>query len=223
MILRLQGYTDLPAGMIAAVVTYLDMGEPPAMVPAEKDGWSLAPLSGDLRRYRNVFRRVGEPWLWFSRLIMTDEALRGILDHPRVQSFALEAEGEDIGFLELDFRSPEQCELSFFGLVPGAIGRGWGHVLMQEALRRAWEAPIRRLWVHTCTLDHPRALGFYVRSGFRPYKRAIEIAEDPRLKGYVAPTAAPQMPLIKDEAAALRSGQRHRLARWAGRRRAPAQ
>jgi GNAT superfamily N-acetyltransferase len=191
---RLNGYTDLPAGTIAAVVTYLEMGEPAPPAPVRREGWSLARLAGDTGRYRALFRQVGEPWLWFSRLAMSDAALAAILDDPRVEAFALHADGRDIGILELDFRQAGECELSFFGLVPEAVGAGWAPVLMNEAVRRAFEAPIGRLWVHTCTLDHPRALGFYMRSGFRPYKRAVEIADDPRLKGHLPLSAAPHMP-----------------------------
>jgi hypothetical protein len=86
---------------------------------------------------------------------------------------------------------------------------------MQEAIGRAWEQPIERLWVHTCTLDHPRALGFYMRSGFRPYKRAVEIAEDPRLKGYVPLSAAPHIPPIAAQDARRRA---RLLPGWTGRR-----
>ena len=212
---RLNGITDLPPGTIATIVTYLEMLTPPPGGPTTGEGWSLAPLSGDMARYRDVFRRVGEPWLWFTRLIMSDDVLRAIVDHPHVQAFALQAEGADLGLLELDFRQPKECELSFFGLVPSAIGHGWGRLLMQEAMRRAWEEPIERLWVHTCTLDHPRALGFYMRSGFRPYKRAVEIAEDPRLKGYVPLSAAPHIPAIAAEGARRRTPL---LSGWAARR-----
>ena len=211
---RLNSYSDLPPGTIAAVVTYLEMRQMPPERPAPRRDWSLVPLAGDLGRYRDLFRRVGEPWLWFSRLIMSDEALGAILDHPGVQAFALHAGARDIGIIELDFRRPGECEFCFFGLVPKAVGQGWGRILMNEAVRRAWAEPIERLWVHTCTLDHPRALGFYMRSGFRPYKRAVEIAEDPRLKGYLPLTAAPHMPPLREE------GMRARLALpcWAGRR-----
>jgi GNAT superfamily N-acetyltransferase len=214
---RLNGITDLPPGTIATIVTYLEMRTAPAGHPVAREGWSLVPLSGDLARYRDVFRRVGERWLWFTRLIMSDEALESIVGHPRVRALALHAGGEDLGLLELDFRRARECELSFFGLVPEAIGQGWGRLLMQEAIRRAWEQPIERLWVHTCTLDHPRALGFYVRSGFRPYKRAVEIAEDPRLKGYVPLAAAPHIPPIT-EADAAGGRTRLSLTGWAGRR-----
>jgi GNAT superfamily N-acetyltransferase len=213
---RLNGITDLPAGTIATIVTYLEMREPQPERPMARDGWSLVPLSHDLGRYRDVFRRVGEPWLWFTRLIMSDAALGSIVADPGVRAFAFHARGEDIGILELDFRRAGECELSFFGLVPEAVGQGWGRLLMQEGLRRAWERPIERLWVHTCTLDHPRALGFYMRSGFRPYKRAVEIAEDPRLKGYVPFDAAPHIPPI---AAGKAHGSGRLLSEWAGRRR----
>jgi hypothetical protein len=68
---------------------------------------------------------------------------------------------------------------------------------MARALERGWRPGIRRLWVHTCHLDHPAALDFYIRSGFRPFKRAIEIFEDPRLSGVLPRQAAPQLPLIE--------------------------
>jgi GNAT superfamily N-acetyltransferase len=214
------GYTDLPAGAIAAVVTYLEMREAPTRpAPEARPDWSLVPLAGEVPRYRALFRRVGEPWLWFTRLIMTDEALRAVIEHSDVQALALRAGGADIGILELDFRHRDACELAFFGLVPEAVGSGWGRLLMNEALRRAWREPISRLWVHTCSLDHPRALSFYIRSGFRPYKRAVEIADDPRLKGYLPRTAAPHLPIIEAPAQEVRSRPGAALARWAARRR----
>jgi GNAT superfamily N-acetyltransferase len=220
--MKISGYTDLPPGTIAAVVTYLEMHAPPAPRPPPRQDWSLASLKGDAARYRALFRRVGEPWLWFSRVVMDDAMLGSILGHPRVQAYALQENGLDIGLLELDFREPRTCELSFFGLAPEAIGCGWGRILMNEAIRRAWEQPISRLWVHTCSLDHPRALEFYIRSGFRPYKRAVEIADDPRLKGHLPLTAAPHMPPIARVPAGMRSRTplkaRLALGRWGGRR-----
>jgi GNAT superfamily N-acetyltransferase len=215
---RLNGYTDLPAGTIAAVVTYMEMRSAPPLAAVQREGWSLAPLAGEPARYRELFRRVGEPWLWFSRLAMGETALLRILDDPDVQALALHADGRDIGLLELDFRTRGECELAFFGLVPEALGQGWARVLMNEAVRRAFGAPIARFWVHTCSLDHPRALGFYLRSGFKPYKRAVEIADDPRLKGYLPLAAAPHMPPLAPPREA-RSRLRAALPGWPGRRR----
>jgi GNAT superfamily N-acetyltransferase len=214
---RLNGTSELPPGTIATIVTYLEMRAAPSVRPAAREEWSLVPLTANLVRYRALFRRVGEPWLWFTRLIMADQVLGRIIGDPRVAAFALQVDGEDLGLLELDFRRAGECELSFFGLVPEAVGQGWGRVLMNEAIRRAWKAPISRLWVHTCTLDHPRALGFYMRSGFRPYKRSVEIAEDPRLKGYLPLAAAPHMPPIT-QADDTRGPVRLSLTGWSGRR-----
>jgi hypothetical protein len=50
--------------------------------------------------------------------------------------------------------------------------------------------------VHTCNLDHPGALAFYVRTGFKPYQRQIEIADDPRLAGVLSRSAAPHVPVL---------------------------
>lgn len=191
----LSGVTDLPAGKIAEVVTYLEMLEAPARREAPAGGFTLERFC-DLARYRALFRRVGERWLWMSRLVMPEAALRAILDNPAVEAFALRSGREDIGILELDFRLPGECELAYFGVLPEAIGTGAGRFLIGEALRRAWARPIRRFWVHTCTHDHPRALAFYQRAGFRAYKRAIELADDPRLTGHLPRDAAPDVPVI---------------------------
>ena len=191
----LRGVTDLPPGKIAEVVTYLEMLAAPARPEPPAGGFTLERFS-DVTRYRAIFRRVGEQWLWMSRLVVPEAALRTILDDPAVEAFALRSGGEDIGLLELDFRQAEECELAYFGVVPEAIGTGAGRFLMTEAVTRAWARPIRRFWVHTCTHDHPRALAFYQRSGFRAYKRAIEIADDPRLTGHLPREAAPDVPVI---------------------------
>ena len=191
----LRGVTDLPPGKIAEVVTYLEMLAPPARPEPPAGGFTLERFS-DVTRYRALFRRVGEQWLWMSRLVVPEAALRTILDDPAVEAFALRSGGDDIGILELDFRQAEECELAYFGVVPEAIGTGAGRFLMSEAVTRAWARPIRRFWVHTCTHDHPRALALYQRSGFRAYKRAIEIADDPRLTGHLPRDAAPDVPVI---------------------------
>jgi GNAT superfamily N-acetyltransferase len=197
ILLNLDGYTDLPPGKLATIVTYLEMKQPPRRppAPAAKE-WSLQRIDEDLNRYRTLFRRIGEPWLWFSRALMSDEELAAILNDPKTEAYALTDGKGDIGLMELDFRNEGEVELAFFGLVPETIGQGAGRFLMNEAVQRAFAAPINRFFVHTCTLDHPGALTFYMRSGFTPYRRAIEIADDPRLQGLMPREAAPQIPVI---------------------------
>ncbi|WP_230533472.1 GNAT family N-acetyltransferase [Microvirga roseola] len=196
-VLNLDGYTDLPPEKIATIVTYLEMRERPRLPSLCKpDGWTLERMNGNRDRYRSLFRQVGAPWLWFSRAVMYDEKLAEILDDPGIEAYALHDGTADIGILELDFRGEKEVELVFLGLVPGTIGQGAGRFLMNEAIRRAFAQPIDRFFVHTCTLDHPAALAFYIRSGFTPYKRAIEVADDPRLLGFLPPEAAPHIPVL---------------------------
>ena len=191
------GYSDVPQGKLAAVVTHLQMFARPAPRAAASPGAELvAHAEPDPEWYRALFTRIGRDWLWFSRLGMDDAALRAILHDPQVAVFSLRRAGEDLGLLELDFRIAGECELAYFGLAAELQGQGAGRWLMEEALTRAWAAPITRLHVHTCTLDSPAALAFYIRSGFTPYRRQVEIADDPRLTGDLPREAAPQVPVL---------------------------
>lgn len=192
------GYIDVPSGKLAAVVTSLEMRvRPPSRPCPDRSSWALRrverPTAG---WYRGLYRHVGEEWLWFSRLTMADDALLAIISDPAVHVFALLDDGTEQGLLELDFRMAGECEIAFFGVAPTLVGRGAGRWLMNHAIEQAWSHPIRRFWVHTCTLDHPGALAFYIRSGFVPFRRQIEIADDPRLIGQAPRRSAAHVPLL---------------------------
>jgi GNAT superfamily N-acetyltransferase len=192
------GYSDVPAGKIAAVVTHLEMTERPALRPDPEGAWTLRRVpSPDLDWFRDLYRRIGEEWLWFSRLQMADAELAAIVRSPMVDVYALVHEGRDKGLLELDFRDAGQCELAFFGVTADLIGGGAGRWLMNRALELAWSRQVHRVWVHTCTLDHPSALAFYQRSGFRAFRQQIEIADDPRFDGTAPRDAAKHVPIIE--------------------------
>jgi GNAT superfamily N-acetyltransferase len=192
------GLTPVPPHEVATVVTTLEMRERPPLRPMPDSplrlvAWDRPTLSA----YRALFRRVGEPWLWFSRLVMDDDRVTAIIHDPECAIFAvIDRQGIEVGMLELDFRQPNQCELSYVALVPELAGQGHGRWLMAQALQRAWRPGIERVWLHTCTLDHPRALGFYRASGFTPILRTIETFPDPRTTGVLPPDAAPQVPLL---------------------------
>ncbi|MCC2113432.1 MAG: GNAT family N-acetyltransferase [Hyphomicrobiales bacterium] len=198
--LNLNGITDLPKGKLATVVTVLEMTAPPAGArkAANPAGLSLhAVATPDPARYRALYRAIGEDWLWFSRIRMRDTDLAAILADPAVDVYIATVGGEEVGLVELDRRTPGEIELAFFGLVAGFVGRGAGHWLMDRALELAWAHTPRRLWVHTCTLDHPNALSFYIRAGFTPTARQLEIVDDPRLDGTLPEGAARHVPLIR--------------------------
>jgi GNAT superfamily N-acetyltransferase len=196
------GYSPVGPARLANVVTCLEMTRrpPPRSARDFPAPYALAPLEPrEVDSYRALFRKVGQDWMWYSRLVMPDAELRGILADPRVEIFALRDGNDGMGLLELDFREAGQCELTFFGLAMEAIGIGLGRILMETAIALAWSKPIERMWLHTCSFDHPSALAFYIRSGFRPYAFQVEVQPDPRLTGHMPRSAAPHIPLIEPE------------------------
>ena len=192
------GYHDLPDGKIAAIVTSLEMTKTPTQRPeVENPSWALHRLSAPtIAEYLALYRAVGTDWLWFTRLVTPPDLLRIDLDDPGVEVYRLETADGDVGMLELDFREPDTCELVYFGVTARLIGGGAARWMMNRAIERAWSQPIKRFWVHTCTLDHQGAPQFYVRSGFRPFRRQLEIADDPRLGGLAPVDSAGHVPVI---------------------------
>lgn len=192
------GYSDIPASKIAAVVTHLEMTARPPLRDNPLGAWTLRKVDTPaLHWYRDLHRRFGEEWLWFSRARMNDGELAAIIHAPGVEVYALVVDGHDEGLLELDFREAGQCELVYFGVTAKLIGSGAARFMMNRALELAWSRDLSRVWVHTCTFDHPSAVAFYQRSGFRPFRRQIEIADDPRLDGTAPRSAAKHVPIIE--------------------------
>jgi GNAT superfamily N-acetyltransferase len=197
--LNLAGYTDLPRGKIASIVTFLSMSAPPPPKadPPHCDSLRLEPLRGaQVTRYRTIFRVLGERWMWSSRLRLPVGNLAAQLDDPANAAFALADAGGDVGLLELDFREAGRCEIVFFGVYDRATGTGAARWLMNRALKLAWRQGVREVWLHTCNFDHPAAPDFYRRSGFKPYRLAIEVEDDPRLQGVLRRDCAPHVPLL---------------------------
>lgn len=190
-------YEPVEEGELAAVVTYLEMTRPPDH-STHASPFTLKHVDvPDPQHYRELFRLVGAPWLWFSRLIIDDVHLATTIQHPKVDLYTvLDETSREVGMIELDFREPHECELSFVGLIPEHSGKGHGRWLLAEAIRLAWREGVDRVHVHTCSLDHPAALQAYRRAGFIPFKRAVERFPDPRLLGILPKECAPQIPLL---------------------------
>jgi GNAT superfamily N-acetyltransferase len=198
MALSLKGYTDLPPGKIANVVTYLALDAPPDAAPADRPDLALVRIAEPrVRRYRNLVGRIGDRWLWISRAAMSDAEILAMLTAPGTQLHVLLKEDAEIGIVELHADGPDSIEVNLFGVVPEAAGTGAARWMMLKALRQAFVPPVRRVWLHTCTFDHPAALPFYQGLGFRPWKFAIEVDDDPRLSGLMPETAGPHIPLLK--------------------------
>ncbi len=148
------------------------MTAPPAGVPLLLPGGTriLRAYRPTVAFYRFIYREVGRAWRWKDRDRLADDALQEIVQHPDVHVHVIYDDGTPAGYCELDYRTPGQAEIVYFGLMPHAIGRGMGRFFLDWAVRAAWQQNVQRLWVHTCSLDHPRALGMYQQAGFVVYR-----------------------------------------------------
>jgi GNAT superfamily N-acetyltransferase len=154
-------FTVLSPGHIGAVITHLEMHALPRLSPDPADTpYELRHVpEPDLDWYRSLYRTVGENWLWFSRLTLDDTALAKLIHDPAILVHALHHNGREAGMLELDARRFPDVEISFLGVVEDLIGKGAGRCLLNRALEISWARSPRRVTVHACTLDHPRAVG----------------------------------------------------------------
>jgi GNAT superfamily N-acetyltransferase len=117
--------------------------------------------------YRYLYAEVGRAFRWTDRLAWSDETIRAHLATPGLSLWLLSWEGGPGGYFELKPHDDGSVEIAYFGLLPEYIGRGWGKYLLSEAVRQAWRERPTRVWLHTCTLDHPAALPNYLERGFR--------------------------------------------------------
>ncbi|MFQ5784719.1 MAG: GNAT family N-acetyltransferase [Alphaproteobacteria bacterium] len=164
-------------GVIETTVTYLEMRAPPKRPGVPAPLGKLAILRAErptVSFYRYLYNSVGGPWNWTDRRRIDDDTLRAIIEDPKVEIYVLYVAGVPAGYVELDRRFESEVELAYFGLMPEFVGRGLGSYFLDWAVTAAWMAGPERLWVHTCTLDHPRALSLYQRAGFVAYKQEIE-------------------------------------------------
>jgi GNAT superfamily N-acetyltransferase len=156
--------------------TYLAMQSPTDLRPAEVprpaprvERIGECPVSF----FRYLYAEVGRAHHWTDRLGWSDAKVREHLVSPRVSLWLMTWEAAPAGYFELQRHQDDSVEVAYFGLLPDYIGRGWGKYLLTEAVRAAWSQDPTRVWLHTCTLDHPAALPNYLRRGFQPVREEV--------------------------------------------------
>jgi GNAT superfamily N-acetyltransferase len=155
--------------MIEVVQTNLEMTSPSDLI-----GGDAAPPGVRLERVvrctpalsRFLYTEVGRQFGWRDRLAWTDAQFQAYLDGGIVV-WVLYHAGAPAGYFDLRLDADGSVEINNFGLMPHAIGRGFGRFLLTRAVQEAWAMGAQRVWLHTCTLDHPSALPNYLKRGFR--------------------------------------------------------
>jgi ribosomal protein S18 acetylase RimI-like enzyme len=159
---------------LRATRTYLQLTAPAGFRPGFgtfPEVTIVRPLEPDPELYRYCYRTVGAAFHWRDRFDWTDAEIRRHLTNPAISFYVARTEGMVTGYYELRrVGEDDSVEIAYFGLVPDQVGRGLGKHLLSCAVRDAWSLRPRRVWLHTCTRDHPHALPNYMARGFVPYR-----------------------------------------------------
>ncbi|WP_237067670.1 GNAT family N-acetyltransferase [Microbulbifer guangxiensis] len=157
----------------APVTTYYLEMKDPAQLRSKPKPPTLEVVEAELREYRfnrYLYQLVGEPWQWVDKLALSDEAWREYAERDSLRTWVAYHRGSIAGYYELEQQPDGNVQIAYFGLAPRFVGRGFGGYLLTHALESAWAwGDTRRVWVHTCTLDHPGALGNYQARGLQLY------------------------------------------------------
>jgi GNAT superfamily N-acetyltransferase len=159
---------------------YLEMLDPQHLRPKRSPRSDVAlvridPPMPELNRF--FYATVGGDWHWTYRLPWTYQHWRDYLNRPELETWMLSARGIPAGYFELELQPENDVEIAYFGLLPSFVGGGLGSHLLTCAIERGWGMGARRVWVHTCTLDHPLALVNYQARGMNLYKQTTAVEE----------------------------------------------
>lgn len=162
---------------------YLEITDPSQLRPKRVEGRddlalfeAKIPLP-ELNRF--LYRSVGGDWFWTVRIDWSYEKWQQWLDQPGLRTWILYVSGTPAGYFELLVHSDRAVEIEHFGLIPHFAGEGLGGYLLTAAIETAWAIGGQRVWLHTCSHDHPNALNNYLARGMRLYKEVIESKELP--------------------------------------------
>lgn len=178
-----------PVTRVAVTVTFMRMDARPAEpAPPLPDGAivTLVPTP-TVPFYRYLYDTVGAPYLWWMRRTEPAEQLQGLMLNRSWGLFVLYIKSEPAGFFELDGRRGPDINLSYFGLLPHAVGRGMGDAFLRRAVDTAWGFSPPGITVNTCNADHPRAMPAYRRIGFEPVRAVDEVWNIPDRLGLRIP------------------------------------
>jgi len=163
--------------MSEVTIYYLEMNNA-NQLKAKRQVEGLNIIEAEIKEYRLnrfLYSLVGEAWQWFDKKNDSDEQWRAYSERENLRTWVAYYKGTIAGYFELEVSEDKDVEIKYFGLAPAFIGKGFGGYLLTYAIEQAWNAcNAKRVWVHTCSLDHPGALANYQARGLVLYKEEIE-------------------------------------------------
>ncbi len=157
----------------STVITFLEMHSPAELLPKRSSDRSFVVAEAVVRQWpfnRFLYSYVGGDWAWCDKREWTDAQWQSYVESDALRTFVASYGGAVAGYYELHKAANGGVQIAYFGLTPAFIGRGCGGALLTHAIESAWSWETRRVWVHTCTEDHPAALPNYLARGMRVFE-----------------------------------------------------
>ena len=159
--------------MEQVITYYLEMNTPVEFKP-KLDSKGLIVQECEIKQFqvnKFLYQFVGAAWGWTDKLTLSEQDWQSYAENDNLRTFIAYHKGSIAGYFELQQQAEGTVELAYFGLAPNFIGKGFGGYLLSQAIQAAWGwGGTHRIWVHTCSLDHPSALRNYQARGFAIYK-----------------------------------------------------
>lgn len=184
--------------LIRSEITYLEMTANPKLSEPDLGVFRLQRVENlSVEDYLDIYREIGRDYLWNYRPGQTSSEISKIINAPSTLIYLLYSGDEAVGMAELDAVNPNDIELVHFGLLPRFLNQGIGRTFLQAVLYLVWSRDVKRMWLSTCGMDHPKALRFYESAGFVPFKSTAGNFKDWRFTGFYEMSDAPQIPYGK--------------------------
>ena len=129
----------------------------------------IDPINFQLNKF--FYKNIGRNHKWVDRLVWSEEKWIDYVSNEKVKTYVFKYKDNLVGFFELIFHTEEnETEIAYFGILEEYQNKKLGSYLLSEAIKKSFSNKIRRVWVHTCSLDHKNALSNYLSRGMRIYK-----------------------------------------------------
>ncbi len=163
--------------MTQVTTWYLEM-KSPALLRESNDTKHLEVVEAQVKQYqlnRFFYQYIGEDWGWTDKLSWSDEQWKEYSERDNLRTWIAYSNGSPAGYYELEQSVDGSTEIAYFGLAPKFTGKRFGGFLLSNAIKSAWAwSGTKRVWLHTCTLDHPSALHNYKSRGMEIYREEIK-------------------------------------------------
>jgi len=128
----------------------------------------------DFQLNKFFYKQIGKNYQWTDRLIWTNQNWISYTSKKNLSTFVLNNNENIVGYFELIFyKDKKEVEIAYFGILEEYFGKKLGGFLLSEAIKQSFLLDIKRIWVHTCSLDHQNALQNYLSRGMKIFKSEI--------------------------------------------------